>query len=430
MDRTNENLKQGQRVAFAASLINLILAGMKGIVGVLCASPILVADAIHSIADLLAHAASGVGLWMAARGKSAKFPYGLYRAETLACLVVGILIVLAGIEILEEGIEKLFHLQAVEAFPLLPIVAGVLSCGVAFFVARMEAKVGKAIGSQSLVANSREAVLDIFTSLIVVAGIFLAYFQIPYVEGAIIILIALLLFKLGIENIWTSILILLDANLDPGLQAEIEKTVSRISGVKQVGNVKIRKSGPFKMVECVISTRPTLSLYKAHELADKVEALIATTYNHIESVFVHMEPAEAATHLAMVPVHAIDGLDSVVHPSFARAPFFAFVRFDRSGREITQFLPNTFRDEKLHAGVMAVRVTVSHRIDLVFSPCMGEICYHMLKDHLVDIFDTPQGLTVNQVLERHRLKRLPPLSAPTRSVEAAGVSPDSSPLLA
>lgn len=94
------------------------------------------------------------------------------------------------------------------SFPILPVAASIVSAMAAFVVAKMESKVGKSIGSQSLIANSREAMLDVFTSLVVSIGILLAYFKIPYVEGAIIILIAILLFKLGIENIWTSLLIL------------------------------------------------------------------------------------------------------------------------------------------------------------------------------------------------------------------------------
>ena len=84
-------------------------------------------------------------------------------------------------------------------------------------------------------------------------------------------LIALLIIRLGVKNIWTPILILMDANLDPELQAEIEEKISAIDGVKGVGDVKIRQSGPFKMVECNIATSPSFSVYKAHELADKVE---------------------------------------------------------------------------------------------------------------------------------------------------------------
>ena len=214
-------------------------------------------------------------------------------------------------------IAILKSIEAVASFPILPIAASIASAVAAFVVSTIESKAGQSIGSQSLIANSREAFLDIFTSLIVLLGILLGYFGIPYIEGGVIIFIALLLFKLGFENIWTSLLILMDANLDPELQLELEKKTNEIYGVKGVSDVKIRQSGPFKMLECVIATRPSLSLYKAHELADKVEDFIAVNYASIESVFVHVEPQQNnETLTAIVPVENIAGLDARIHGHF------------------------------------------------------------------------------------------------------------------
>ena len=62
------------------------------------------------------------------------------------------------------------------------------------------------------------------------------------------------------------------------MQSEIEEGVNKIYGVKGVSEVKIRQSGPFKMVECKITTHPSLSLYKAHELTDKAEDFIIKNY--------------------------------------------------------------------------------------------------------------------------------------------------------
>ena len=61
--------------------------------------------------------------------------------------------------------------------------------------------------------------------------------------------------------------------------------VNEIYGVKGESEVKLRQSGPFKMIECRIQTSPTLPLYHAHELADKTEDFIIRNYDNIESVF-------------------------------------------------------------------------------------------------------------------------------------------------
>ncbi|HLA28818.1 MAG TPA: cation diffusion facilitator family transporter [Syntrophales bacterium] len=421
MENKIARLKQGRRIAFISSIVSLLLAVMKGIIGYLFGSQVLIADAFHSGADLLTHAASGFGLWIASRRKTTKFPYGLYRAETLACLIVGGFIVVAGIEVLREGCHRLFYLDPVKSFPILPVAASIISSVAAFFIAKVELKVGKSIGSPSLIASSREAFLDIFTSLIVFIGILLAYFRIPYVEGAIMILISLLLFKLGIANTWTSLLVLMDANLDPELQYELEKKVNEICGVKGLSDVKIRQSGPFRMVECIIKTRPSLPLYRAHELANKVEELITKDYENIESVFIHVEPLKDEIVSAIIPVRDIKGMDSLISGHFGRAPYFVIVRMESGNVEIEDFCTNEFLNEKAHIGIKIVRAIIKYRIDLVFVSNIGEIAYYMLKDKLADVYRVEEGLSVKEVMQRYRLNQLELITEPTHAVEESQV---------
>ena len=189
-----ESLKRGQRIAFIATVVTLLLAAAKAAVGYLFDSRVLVADAFHSGADLLAIFASGFGLWLASRKKTERFPYGLYKVETLFTLIIGALITWAGIEMLTDGYHKLFYVAAVNSFPIMPAGISILSIVVAFVLARKEEEVGKSINSQSLMANASESFLDVFSSLVVLTGIVLAYLRVPYIEGSIIILISLLIF--------------------------------------------------------------------------------------------------------------------------------------------------------------------------------------------------------------------------------------------
>ena len=282
MNDKRELLKKGQNLAFIAAFLTLILMIIKGVAGSFFGSKILVADAFHSGADFLAIFASGFGLWLASKKKSTRFPYGLFKAETLGTFVIGILIVLAGAEILKDGYHKLFYLEEVKEFPLVPVIVSIISIAAAFFIAKKEKSVGSIINSQSLLANAQESFLDIFISSVVLTGILLAFLRIPYVEGVVMILISFLILKLGINNVWTSLLVLMDANIDPKLRIDLEKKINEIYGVKGTSEVKIRQSGPFKMVECNIETSATLPLYRAHELADKAEdSIIKILYFHI-----------------------------------------------------------------------------------------------------------------------------------------------------
>jgi cation diffusion facilitator family transporter len=168
----------------------LVLEGVEeGARAKLSVKEVLIADAFHSGADLLAIFASWFGLWMAAKKKSARFPYGLYKAETLVSLIIGALIAWAGIELLKEGYHKLSYIAYPQAFPVLSVTVSIISIITAYFIAKKERAVGICINSQSLIANASESFLDIFTSIVVLTGILLAYARIPFIEGSIIMLI-------------------------------------------------------------------------------------------------------------------------------------------------------------------------------------------------------------------------------------------------
>jgi len=412
-------LRQGQKTAFVAAFITLLLAIAKGLIGYFCDSKILMADAFHSGADFLAIFASGFGLWLASRKKTTKFPYGLYKAETFVSLVIGVLIVWAGVEILKDGLHKFFNIAQINEFPVLPVVVSIISVIVAFGIAKRERDVGKAINSQSLIANANESFLDIFTSLVVLAGILLGYMKIPYAEGLIILLISLLIFKLGIGNIWTSLLALLDANLSPDLQLSIAEEVNKIYGVKGISEIKIRQSGPFQMVECKIMTSPSLALYKAHELADKVEDYITRNHENVESIFIHIEPMKEEIISAIIPVKEIKGLDSEVYKHFGRAPYFIILKMDGNDINIEDFYYNEFLDEKKHIGVKVIKVVIKYKLDMLFTSQIGEISFHMLKDNFVDIYNIEEARTVRDVIEKYRSGRLKSIAVPTHSVEEA-----------
>ena len=128
-----ERLKQGQKTAFAATFVTLFLAVMKAVVGYMFDSKVLIADAFHSGADLLAIFASGFGLWLASKRKTAKFPYGLYKAETVISLLICAGIIWAGVEILKDGYHKLFSLSSIQHFPFFPVGAGIISIITAYF---------------------------------------------------------------------------------------------------------------------------------------------------------------------------------------------------------------------------------------------------------------------------------------------------------
>ncbi len=410
-------LKRGQRIALVSSLITLAVALVKGVTGYAFESHLLIADAFHSAGDVVTVAASGFGLWLAARKKSEKFPYGLYRAETVATLFIGLLILWAGVAMAREGYEKLFRHATSALFPLLPVCAAILSVVVSFFLAKIQEATARAINSQSLLATSRETRLDVFVSVAVLAGILMASRGMPYVEGGLILVIALLTLKLAGETVWLSVMSLLDADLDADLRDGVSSMITEIPGVRAVTGIRIRRAGPFRMVDCTIETAPHLPLYQAHELADRVEENIAGTYRDIDTVFVHVEPFRGKVLMALVPVDGVNGPDSVIHEHFGRAPYLALVRIGESNWELVDFYFNEFLGEKLHIGVKIIKALSATGIDILFTKQIGELSFSLLKERFVDIYKIEGTPTIRGIVTAYGNGELLRLHEPTHTLE-------------
>ena len=90
--------------------------------------------------------------------------------------------------------------------------------------------------------------------------------------------------------------------------------------------------------------------------------------------------------------------------------------------EIEDFYKNEFLEENKHIGVKVARITVLYEIDLLFTSRIGEISFHILKDHLVDIYQVKEGLSIREVIDQYHFNQLNPLTGPTHTVEQAQVS--------
>lgn len=418
-DIAEVDLAKGQRTALFASAVTFGLAAAKALIGYGFHSPLLVADGFHTLSDFTVIFASWFGLFLAARKKTERFPYGLYKAETLVSFIIGLLVTWAGIEVFLEGVGRFGPPASTGTFPLLPIAVSCVSMVIGYFLARREASVGNEINSQSLKTIAQDSYLNIAVSFAVLAGILAAWFSIPFVEGVLLVIISLLILKLGFETIWFSLLILLDANLDRPLQSEIMQEISNIQGVTGVRDVKIRQAGPFRLVDCNIKSSPNAPLYQAHGVADRVEEHIKANFPYIESVYVHVEPGRSKTTVAIIPVRDVDGLNSKVYDHFGRAPYFIVVKIGENGIEIEDFYYNEYlgKKGKIHVGIKVIRELTRYGLNTLFTSQIGEISFHMLKDAFVDIYKAREDESVTDVIERFRRGDIEVLKAPTHPAE-------------
>jgi len=406
------DLRKGQRAAGIAVFVSLLLALLKGAIGSLTGSVALLSDALHSGADLIVMLASWFGLKIAQRKPDEKFPYGYYKAESLTTLFISFFIIYAASELLIQGYNRLFVMAKI-LNPLLAMSAALISVFVSFVISKYLSKIGKTINSQLLLTDSRERMTDAFSSMVVFVAILMSSYQIPYVEGVVAILISFLILKIGLTSVRDSVYALMDVSPSEEIENKVKRILKTIKGVESFTELKLRKSGPFVFGEVNIKIKKFVDVARAHEVAENIEESVKKKVREVDSFTVHIEPFRMAKEKIVIPVKNKNGLDSEVMEHFGRANYFVFVNIDNRKIVSHYIKENPFRTKKIRAGLSAVRYVVKEGINTLVTNQMGEISFHTLRDHFVDIYKT-EGKTVKDVVEKYTKGKLERLKKATR----------------
>lgn len=252
--------------------VNLILAVVKAIGGVLSGSAALLADAGHSAADVANNVLVLASLIYARRPADETHPYGHDRAEVLAAIASSFLLAGAGLFFGWDSIQKL--IVGVPAPTSLALYIAVGTLIVKLIVVRVEGTIAKRVASQAVQADARDSLADVLSSIAVIIGVIAARLGHPRADGAAGVAIALLIIFTAIQIGGTASHELLEHNLDPDLQNRVRVAATRVPEVRAVSAVTGRAHGSDVLVELSIQVDPAMPVASAVAVADTVRRAI------------------------------------------------------------------------------------------------------------------------------------------------------------
>ena len=404
--------EKGQKTTIIAALSMVFFAVAKAAAGLLSGSVVLLADAIHSAVDSLATLLAWVGLKIAQKSPTKKFPYGYYKAENITALLISALIFFAGYEIARESYQKIFVSSEIN-FAWVAVIVALLDAVVMFVIGTYEIKVGREIGSQSMIADGKESRMHIFSSSLVLTGIISNQLDIPYIEGAAGIFISLFIFQAGFESLKDSIFALMDVSPSPEVEQQIKSILKNSPDIQGFKDLKLRRSGPFIFGEVNIKIKKFIKVERAYEIADRTEKKMKAEIPQLDSFVIHTEPFKKAREMVVIPVQAKKGPDSLIDAYFARAKFFAVLTVKDEKIESLKFKPNPFKQKGIRAGLNAASYLLKEKPDIVIAQEIGPIALHTLRDNLIEIYQT-EGGTIKQAAASLAKGELVKLAKPTR----------------
>ncbi len=277
-----------KRVLWTIFFLNIIVAAAKYLYGLYSGSTSMQADGIHSIFDALGNLVGLVGIGIASRPADESHPYGHAKFETYASLVIGLFLLLAAGEVGMSALAKLrtqdFSISVMPASFLVMICTLILN----IFVALFERKRGNELGSDILQADASHTLSDVMVSLGVIVGLIFSAVGFPVADPIVALLVMIMILYTAVDVFKRSLKTLSDHVRIP--ESVLRDIVLSVPGVRNTHCIRTRGTESEVYVDLHILVSPTMSISKAHELSEEVEAKVMSEHQNVREVLVHIEP--------------------------------------------------------------------------------------------------------------------------------------------
>lgn len=282
--------KTGRKAVVVAISGNVLLTIFNFIVGTLSGSTALVAEAAHTLSDVLTSIITAIGFRIGLKPPDSEHPYGHGRAEPLVGLVIVVFLVFIAYEIISEAYRKLLLIGALTPPDWTAALMALIGILVNVSMTRYMMNIGKKINSPAIIADAQHQKVDIFSCAAIIIGVVGSNFGILILDPLVAVFIAILVlriaFNIGRENIDN----LMGKVPSKDLLVDITNAGMSVKGARGVHDIKVNYMGPNASVDLHVDVDPDLSLRNAHKIAHQVEKSVIDRVDIVSIVYVHVCP--------------------------------------------------------------------------------------------------------------------------------------------
>lgn len=293
--------KNVQAIIFATwvgIIVNLMLAIIKAVGGILSGSRALLADALHSASDVIGSVVVLFAVRIANKPPDEEHPYGHGKAENIASIIVAILLVVVGIEITISSI-KVFFGETPTAPAMLAIVILAVSILIKEGLYHYKKILGNKYNSPALIAEAWHHRSDSLSSIAALVGVGLSIIAekfewrfLIYGDAIAGIIVSVIVIKVGYDLIKSSATVILEKVL-PIEEIQIYKnTVRAIDGVKRIDQLLARTHGSYIIIDIKFSVDKHITVEDGHNIAKNVKESLMKEHAEVGDVLVHINPYE------------------------------------------------------------------------------------------------------------------------------------------
>ena len=298
MQQTIDREKGIYRVTIVGGAVNLLLLVLKFVTGIISHSAAMVADAVHSLSDFVTDIVVVIFVRISSKKEDDDHHYGHGKFETLATVIIGVVLGLVGIGILREGIGSIvraLHGEVLPAPGIAALIAAIVSIVSKEWLYRYTVRKGKQYDSSSVMANAWHHRSDAFSSIgtaIGIGGAILLGERWRILDPIAAVVVSVFILKVAFDLAKSGLDELLEKSLPSTTIEEIRRIILSVEGVSAPHHLRTRRIGSHYAIDVHIRMNGDLSLLRAHTIATEVERKIKAIYGADTYINIHMEPVK------------------------------------------------------------------------------------------------------------------------------------------
>lgn len=280
-----------RRTTWVSVAVNCVLVVLQIVVGVVAHSQALIADGVHTLADIV----SDFVVLLANRHSGAKpdadHNYGHSRYETVASLFLGALLIAVGVGMLVRAGTRIMNLGDIPPLHASALIVALLVLVLKEGLFRYMLREAQRVRSAMLIANAWHARSDAASSLVVAIGIVGSLAGVRLLDPIAAAIVGFMVARMGWVFGWDALQDLSDRALDEAAAADLRALLVDTPGVLDVHEMRTRKTGDLALVDAHILVDPLISVSEGHYIAETARARLLTDSRVLDAL-IHVDPED------------------------------------------------------------------------------------------------------------------------------------------
>lgn len=269
-------------------VVNLILAIIKYIAGILSGSISVTADAINNLSDAGSSIISLIGVKLSAMPADKDHPYGHGRVEYISALGVSFFVLLMGIELFKSSVDKIINPAPVK-FNWIALVILLVSILMKLWLGYFNKKLGEKINSAPMIAVMKDSFSDCLATSVALVAIIVSAFSNVSIDGYLGIIVAGFIFLAGFNILRDTMADLLGKPADKEFTEQVEAKILSYDKIVGVHDMIVHDYGPgrrFASAHAEVSSQD--DIMEIHDIIDLAERDIFNEFGLVISI--HTDP--------------------------------------------------------------------------------------------------------------------------------------------